>query len=359
MKRIYEPESQNASQSNNKAAAQEMVSSAVAVQLVQSPEHDPVTSSSKVSKGENLAHDQDWGPAEHRHFVAAVFELGMQHASPNVVSEKMTMNEESVNAERLKSKLQKYRKRKDQSKEAFLEEYDWWLRAATGARDQGFVIPSVIASSPEADHPASNLRGGHRAAFLSYCSMYFLGDMSNPNPIKKAAGTMKDPDQARTKGVARPRDTTKNLSPSQLQCSGQPFQMIGGSQFARIPWPNLSKEEAQTPLGLSIVEMMRLLDSYSRHIMMQRAKKSVSKSPGNGQPRVISKGSTSKRSVSRQPSMGDNSKGSSDDGDSKLAGSHTENMSLSSWGSDDRNQMQQALASGEAEDLDMLFHDTT
>ena len=62
---------------------------------------------------------------EHRDFVSAVFELGLKESSPAAIFAHMTYKSkeqfEGLNLERIKSKLQKYRKSKDKNKEELVK----------------------------------------------------------------------------------------------------------------------------------------------------------------------------------------------------------------------------------------------
>ena len=77
---------------------------------------------------------------EHRSIVSAIFNIGLQHSSPlslfDTMSEKCQHQlPEGLNLERIKSKLQKYRNKREQSKEEFMTLYDqtmdYFLRAKT------------------------------------------------------------------------------------------------------------------------------------------------------------------------------------------------------------------------------------
>lgn len=65
-----------------------------------------------------------WSEANHRKFVAEIFELGMLHASPTLIQQYMLSNAEGLTSEKIKSHLQKFRNKQDKSKEEFMALYD-------------------------------------------------------------------------------------------------------------------------------------------------------------------------------------------------------------------------------------------
>lgn len=87
----------------------------------------------------------DWYPEQHRAFVTAVFDEGMKHASPSVIMESMK-DTELITSERVKSHLQKFRKRKEKSKADFMDEYDRCLTkfmAESGPKSETKNGPAV------------------------------------------------------------------------------------------------------------------------------------------------------------------------------------------------------------------------
>jgi SHAQKYF class myb-like DNA-binding protein len=65
-----------------------------------------------------------WSEANHRKFVAEIFEVGMLHASPTLIQQYMLSNAEGLTSEKIKSHLQKFRNKQEKSKEEFMALYD-------------------------------------------------------------------------------------------------------------------------------------------------------------------------------------------------------------------------------------------
>ena len=65
---------------------------------------------------------------DHRALVSAIFNIGLKESSPLAVMEQMSKRSktlhEGLNLERIKSKLQKYRKKSKKNKEEFMALYD-------------------------------------------------------------------------------------------------------------------------------------------------------------------------------------------------------------------------------------------
>ena len=66
---------------------------------------------------------QCWSEADHRDFVAAIFEIGLKHSSPSALLEHMVENED-LTVERVKSRLQKFRLKREESRAEFMSSYD-------------------------------------------------------------------------------------------------------------------------------------------------------------------------------------------------------------------------------------------
>jgi SHAQKYF class myb-like DNA-binding protein len=202
--------------------------------------------------------DEDWGIPLHRSFVSAVYEVGLKHASPSVILEHMSEHPETINSERVKSHLQKYRSKRDRSKQEFMEEYDSWIQKALaieglrGAETSSFMAPPPFAALEMMSK--DKLAAGGLAAFLSY-SVMMEGDH----------------DEGESGNAALPSD----------------FLRRGTSEFAkyfegaRIPFPELTQEEKSSALGISMSYVMGLFFFMSQHLYEERQRKEDSGSDDN------------------------------------------------------------------------------
>ena len=66
--------------------------------------------------------------AQHRALVEAIFHTGLQSCSPSFLLEEMMLKSEDITSERVKSHLQKFRKKGDSAVEEFMESYDSAMR---------------------------------------------------------------------------------------------------------------------------------------------------------------------------------------------------------------------------------------
>lgn len=108
---------------------------------------------------------------DHREFVSAIFDIGVQESSPLAIMEHMNKNRkkeyEGLNLEKVKSKLQKYRKNKSKYKTEFMDAYD--TACSDFGRKNG---PNKRGGTSYRQLPsAASLSSGEVAAFLSYSVM--------------------------------------------------------------------------------------------------------------------------------------------------------------------------------------------
>jgi SHAQKYF class myb-like DNA-binding protein len=177
-----------------------------------------------------------WTEQVHRQFVEAIMMHGMRVASPSVILEHMSYQHEALSSERVKSRLQKYRRNRDKSESEFMEEYDSWMQTALTMGATMTASPSIIAEMLGLeDRP--HLLGGHAAASLSFAALAEDQDHTTAQPIVMPL----PPDLA-------------------------PQDFVG----ARIPHPVLTPQESQSPLGASIVRVVALCRSMTQYLLHQR-----------------------------------------------------------------------------------------
>jgi SHAQKYF class myb-like DNA-binding protein len=188
-----------------------------------------------------------WSEEMHRYFVAAIYDCGLRHSSPSVIMENMSTRPASLTSERVKSHLQKYRKHKEKSKEAFMADYDSFMRKAVtvgGAGGSGVshvvMPPSAMIEMMGGGKPS----GGDIAAFLSYSAMTEGDNTVNGKAPLSSLGIAKES-----------QDYLKNFSGT------------------NVPFPQLTEEEKRSPLGISMVYVMGLFSSMSQYMMQERRKR--------------------------------------------------------------------------------------
>ena len=174
--------------------------------------------SNKSRKKKDGDHDGRWSrrfawPDElHRHFVSAVFDVGLKHSSPSSLLEQMPKDEQTT-SERIKSHLQKYRLHRQKSKEDFISSYD---AAMTGMKNGTLT------------QDQSSMNWGEVAAHLSHKCI--VGEQSE--------------------------ETHEHNSP---RLNGSPLYL-----------PQLTEDEKRTPLGASMGLLVGLFLSLNQQLDLQR-----------------------------------------------------------------------------------------
>jgi SHAQKYF class myb-like DNA-binding protein len=193
--------------------------------------------------------DGNWSDELHKQFISAIFDIGLRNSSPAVLLENMTEKSKVITSERVKSKLQKYRKNKDKSRQDFTDEYDAFLArlkavgcagAGTHAGSSPFGLLEMMGFK--------KLLGGDAAAFLSYAIMHEHSNSAKSDSISDGMASMSS--QLLRKDV------------------GEFVENFGGTG---IPFPELTEEEKNTSLGVSMTYVMGLFLSMTEQFMQERA----------------------------------------------------------------------------------------
>ena len=154
-----------------------------------------------------------WNEEIHRAFVMAILNEGIKQASPTVIIDGMECNDVNVTKDRVKSHLQKCRMNKEKATKEYMKEYDKCLRRSILAgAPSALQQPNTVGSG---DTPL----GGELAALLAYATM--------------------ESDRIRNK-----------------------TDLLGEGLEA----PVMTLEEAQSPLGISIDHVAKLIKNVSKHM---------------------------------------------------------------------------------------------
>jgi SHAQKYF class myb-like DNA-binding protein len=202
-----------------------------------------------------------WPEDLHRDFVAAVFDVGLKHASPSTILEFMPKHEQ-INTERIKSHLQKYRLHRAKSKKEFMTVYD---SAMAKMKKEGTTHPETLGS------------GGEIAAALTQSALH------DKDPTPSASSRIKGNETGGEKrdgltpheGGAKAKQTTatnKNESGEHTQpaSSGLTAVNVASPRHDSLLLPQLTLEEKQSPVGASMGYLMGLFFSLKQQIVEQR-----------------------------------------------------------------------------------------
>jgi SHAQKYF class myb-like DNA-binding protein len=182
-----------------------------------------------------------WPDDLHRDFVAAIFDVGLKHASPGTILEHMPPHEQ-ITSERVKSHLQKYRLHRIKSKKDFLASYDACL---TNIQQEGGSSGVRFMS------------GGDVAAYVVHSALHEK-DSSAVSPTNKPAA-LRGPAT-----VEREEQNADHPKKANLQDI--------------LTLPRLTEAEKQSPLGASIGYLMGLFFSLKQQVMAQRAAQAAAQS---------------------------------------------------------------------------------
>lgn len=195
-----------------------------------------------------------WPDELHREFVAAVFDVGLKHASPSALlefldSSTMASNGGAITSERVKSHLQKYRLHRGRSKREFLASYDAAV-AKMRRQKRGYLADedeiSALAGGEVAAHltcVASATDDAHAAALPPVTANDGGGELGGG---KIAAATAAAAAAAAT------------------SASGNVLHL-----------PRLTEEEKRSPIGASMGYLMGLFFALQQQLSHQRAVQQV------------------------------------------------------------------------------------
>jgi SHAQKYF class myb-like DNA-binding protein len=169
-----------------------------------------------------------WPDELHRDFVAAVFDIGLKHATPSSVMEHMPSHEQ-ITTERIKSHLQKYRLHRHKSKEEFMSCYDDMVQRLKKNGVQGVAC----------------LSGAQAAGYVSYAVD------TQPDPVTITDGATK---------VAKGSTIANPLSQSDGPNDGDTILTI----------PRLTEDEKNSALGMSLGYLLGLFFSLKRQLQETR-----------------------------------------------------------------------------------------
>jgi SHAQKYF class myb-like DNA-binding protein len=221
--------------------------------------------------------EEMWPQELHRCFVSALFDCGVRNSSPSVIMENMSMRPAMLTSERVKSHLQKFRKRKEKARDEFMSDYDSFMSTALSVAGAGSMImpPNALLEMIGGKMPC----GGDRAAFLSY-------------------SVMMEGRQEHGAGVADSLAEIPSLSLDKP--SKESLEFFKNYDCARVPFPQLTEEEKRSSLGKSLLYVMGLFGLFSQHMMQERRKR-FKEDSSSGQAGQSISGTVTPISTSKQP----------------------------------------------------------
>jgi len=201
---------------------------------------------SKRMRGHDEEHD-DWSLDIHRDFVSVIFSTGLHISSPSVILENMTLKSEHLNSERIKSRLQKFRKKPEKARDEFIAGYDLAVVKLYTAINEfsmnPYKQPDIQLLAKQLFEPGFGcLLHAEPAAFLTVSSIHSgLDDISTNDEYPLC--TVNEP----------------KMSPVDLV-----------DRYSFIELPTLNEDEKKTPLGALFCYIMGTFVSLKQHILDNR-----------------------------------------------------------------------------------------
>ena len=214
-----------------------------------------------------MSSEQSWTAAQHRDFVAAIYETGLHSSSPVVILQNMLPTHETITTDRVKSHLQKYRRNRSKAKEKFMAAYDKWMAKAISLttdlnRPLGGNVEELHARNPAAlselrEHmnPANHSLG-ETAAYLAFLVML-------------QEKRRRDTEQASRASLPSGDESTK-LSET-ITAANDPV-LLSHLAYESVSYPQLSREEMDSPLGQGLEYTRKLMSTISSHLHSHRIK---------------------------------------------------------------------------------------
>ena len=177
----------------------------------------------------------EWRRETHRAFVEAVMKHGMNRATPSTIQKEMTLDNDALTSERIKSKLQKYRKKGEDSMNEFMREYDGTAKAASKSMHSNESSPGgQVASLTQA------ILREEEEARRGACSPW----------------TALDPNQGGT-----PYDAVSARTASQTGALLPKPTLDSNTGLMRIHIPRLTPEEQESCIGRAFTHVLGILEA--------------------------------------------------------------------------------------------------
>jgi SHAQKYF class myb-like DNA-binding protein len=247
-----------------RAASNELIATATAATSTSTP-----TITRMHAEGIDDDKDEPLTEKEHRDLVAAIFNIGLEHSSPRAISDNMTgkikATYTALTLEKIKSKLQKYRKSKAKNTDEFMQIYDSTLAQMMSAyplKNNGVTAKIPVSTT-------ANLASGEIAAYLTHTIV--SGNQSAIKSIEtqfEYSSPMNKTHES-CEGDTSPIQPDWPLEvevPPQLESDKVPPSNGGSLEF-----PALTAQERLSPIGASFDYFLGLFNSLRADIYQSRA----------------------------------------------------------------------------------------
>ena len=224
---------------------------------------------------------------EHRALISAIFDIGLKESSPLAVMDQMSHKSKTsydgLNLERIKSKLQKYRKKKNKSKEEFMGLYDETLTDFCNIlplREQEHKQPRMIP-------PLESLSSGEVAAYLTFSVMGERHKSEEEKKYKAMHGAT-SVNHVSTTNESLKRESVINTVDDRLdsfETNTLCLNNISDHSGGKLTIPTLTEKEKQSSIGRSFDFFMKLFISIEEELYANRTHDGKDKATSQQQKR--------------------------------------------------------------------------
>jgi len=243
--------------------------------------HNETSSKRGMQQQQQRGEGQCWSEADHRDFVAAIFEIGLKHSSPSALLDHMVENED-LTVERVKSRLQKFRLKREESRAEFMSSYDETMATCKSDEAVSGTVPAYGGVRNQSAEPA---------AFLTRATIAEGSGQPlpfNPEPRGNAAGTASGTASSSVVG----RNSAASATSMQRYGRKVPAAVLSGSVAAGmieqgevggapLRLPELTEDELHTPIGQSFSHLMGLFASLKDNLLKQRVEAAAATAGGD------------------------------------------------------------------------------
>ena len=231
----------------------------------------------KKKKKQSMPGDLDWSESDHRDFVTAIFEIGLKNSSPSALLEFMAENDD-LTVERIKSRLQKFRLKREESKAEFLSSYDDIMARYKSDEAVSGLVPTYGGVRNQSAEPAAFLT----QATIAEGSGRPLPFNPEPHGAAGAAASGAGSGFALSSQPCGRNTSGKSLPIAALSASPVVGAGDGDADAANtndqgevggapLRLPDLTEEERNAPIGRSFNHLMGLFASLKDNLLKQRA----------------------------------------------------------------------------------------
>ena len=240
----------------------------------------------KATQAEDETNIKPFTEMEHRALVYAIFNVGLNNSSPRAISDNMSSKIKAtysaLSLEKIKSKLQKYRKSKATNTEKFMQLYDTTLARLLNE----YPIEQIAdAATPISESRTQNRSSGEVAAYLTHAILsagiydhatdatdHDKAELSHETPLERTFDSF-SPIMDQKPKTSRQETDAQPFQPDWPQVT--PLHMTPNEALPHngrgLEVPALTAQERTSPIGVQFEYFLGLFNSLRADIYQSRA----------------------------------------------------------------------------------------